>query len=55
VAIYRNNLGGVWDLLGQSEKAIAYFELALTTFENVLGVDHAWTKKVAKKLAAVGQ
>jgi tetratricopeptide (TPR) repeat protein len=51
VAIDRNNLGLAWDSLGQYDKAIEYFELALATFKKVLGVDHPSTKTVAGNLA----
>ena len=51
VARLRNNLGLAWNALGQSEKAIAYYELALTTFEKVPGIDHPSTKTVANNLA----
>ena len=51
VAVYRNNLGSAWDALGEYDKAIEYYELALVTFEKVLGKDHPYTKAVANSLA----
>jgi tetratricopeptide (TPR) repeat protein len=38
--------------LGQYDKAIEYYEQALTTFEKVLGADHPSTKTVANNLAS---
>ena len=51
VATYRNNLGKTWHALGQHEKAIGYYELALPVLEKKLGVDHPSTKKAAENLA----
>ena len=51
VATSRNNLGSAWHSLDQYDKAIEYYELALTTFEKVFGVDHPSTKTVASNLA----
>ena len=40
VAIRRNNLGKAWNSLGQHQKAIGYYELALPTLIDKLGPDH---------------
>ncbi|MCP4277819.1 MAG: tetratricopeptide repeat protein, partial [Gammaproteobacteria bacterium] len=51
VAVLRNNMGGVWDALGEYHKAIGLYELALASFKKKLGVDHPNTKKVVGNLA----
>ena len=46
VAVYFSNLGSAWDALGDSKKAIEYYDRALGIFMAVYGHDHPDTKAV---------
>lgn len=51
VAIVRNNLGTAWKSLGDYQKAIEYYNLALTTLETMIGKNHPNTQKVRDHIA----
>ncbi len=50
VAASWNNLGLAWNAKGEYDKAIVYFEKALSVLQNKLGNDHPLTKAVRDNL-----
>jgi tetratricopeptide (TPR) repeat protein len=53
VAIDYNNLGSAWKTLGDSKKAIEYFEKSYKIFQDIYGDQHPHTKIVKETLDAL--